>query len=99
MSRGAIPTLIEPGWISIALIGPWPARDSDGPRYRLFKYPDGVVRFAHRCDRGDRGVVECAPALTLHQVSWFPAPNVIPSILCPDCGTHGFITDGQWVNA
>jgi hypothetical protein len=22
-----------------------------------------------------------------------------PSILCPDCGTHGFVTNGQWVAA
>jgi hypothetical protein len=23
--------------------------------------------------------------------------TVTPSILCTGCGTHGFITDGQWV--
>lgn len=25
--------------------------------------------------------------------------TVPPSILCPDCGTHGFIRDSRWVPA
>jgi hypothetical protein len=22
--------------------------------------------------------------------------TITPSILCPDCGLHGFVTDGTW---
>ena len=25
--------------------------------------------------------------------------TITPSILCGECGLHGFITDGQWVSA
>lgn len=66
----------------------------------LLFYPDGTVRFMHRCDRGERGVVLCAPALaqghTVTRGSRVGRPTVRPSILCPDCGTHGFVTDGRW---
>ena len=72
-----------------------------GPTYRLLGYPDGEVRFEHRCDRGERGVIICAPALQIgngHTLTWneLGQPTVRASILCPDCGTHGFITDGRW---
>lgn len=61
----------------------------------------GDTRFAHRCDRGERGVIRCAPLLQPeHTVTSAEAgPTVSPSILCPDCGTHGFVRDGKWVQA
>lgn len=79
---------------------------------RLLNYPDGTVRFEHRCDRGERGVIVCAPALQIgpenghgHAITHdgegtrnHPRgkPTVSPSILCSDCGLHGFIVDGVW---
>ncbi len=65
-------------------------------------YEDGTARFEHRCDRGDRGVVICAPALQLgngHRIEQDDPLAITPSILCPDCDTHGFIRDGRWVSA
>lgn len=61
-------------------------------------YQDGTVRFEHRCDRGDRGVIICAPLLQLdggHTIDR-EAVTVSPSILCSDCGTHGFVRRGVW---
>jgi hypothetical protein len=76
------------------------------PSYRLLTYADGTARFEHRCDRGERGTIICAPALQIgngHTLTYQPgmhdAPTVRPSILCPDCGTHGYITDGRWADA
>lgn len=67
-------------------------------KYLLF-YPDGRHAFEHRCDRSQRGagVIICAPLVVPpdHQVA--PGPTVTPSIHCLDCGTHGFITNGQWI--
>ena len=61
-------------------------------------------RFEHRCrtlhyTEGDRQVV-CAPALANHTVSGpHDAVTVRASVLCPDCGLHGFVTDGRWSSA
>ena len=65
---------------------------------RLLGYPDGTYRVAHRCDRGDRGIIRCAPELgDGHRVDWSGKwPTVTPSIACPDCGLHGFMTYGAW---
>lgn len=101
------PFAVEPGWTGVYLI------DGPGPTFRLLTYADGTVRFEHRCDRGERGVIICAPTLQIgsgHTLAYGPcqrpecngvheAPTVTPSILCPDCGTHGFITDGRWIEA
>lgn len=60
----------------------------------------GIVRFEHVCDRGARGVIVCAPELQIdagHTLTGTAdGPTVTPSILCDDCGTHGFITNGVW---
>lgn len=104
------PFIVEPGWTASDFIA-----HPGGPTYRLLYYPDGSVRFEHRCDRGERGVIICAPALCIGPWAGTPAgthtltrndrrthacpdgePTVRASVLCPDCGTHGFITDGRW---
>lgn len=71
-----------------------------GPSYRVLFYPNGDRRFEHRCDRGPRGVIICAPLLQSDHIQTQADPlTITPSILCPDCGTHGFITNGLWVDA
>lgn len=90
--------VVEPGWSDSATIS-----NLAGPPYRLLHYSDGAVRFEHRCDRGGRGVIVCAPQLTAvnqpggHQVQWSDQPTVSPSIWCTDCGTHGFVSGGRWI--
>lgn len=87
-----VPNLVDPNWI----------RSSDvGSGHRLNWYEDGTVRFAHTCDRKERGVIICAPALQLdggHRLISEALNDVTvePSILCSDCGTHGFVRNGQW---
>lgn len=88
------PFLVDPGWIRSI-----PIPNAGGPNYRVLVYADGTHRFEHRCDRGDRGTVICAPALQLdggHRIECADPLTISPSILCPDCGTHGFIRDGRW---
>lgn len=98
MSAEVLAFAVPPGWESSAFISRW-----GGPSYRLLFYSDTEIRFEHTCDRGERGVIVCAPMLTDvnqpggHQVTGpRERPTVYPSVLCPDCGTHGFITDGRW---
>lgn len=60
---------------------------------------DGTVRFRHVCDRSarDAGTIVCSPALSdLHTVRSDDPVDVSPSILCSDCGTHGYVRDGAW---
>ena len=67
--------------------------------FRLLWREVGPPRFEHRCDRGGkRGVIVCAPSLHDDHVitGTREKPTVRASILCPDCGTHGYITDGAW---
>jgi hypothetical protein len=82
---------IDSGWVRAVKV--------DADKSVLF-YPDGTVRFGHRCDRGDRGIVDCAPALQIghgHTVTQDDPVTIVASILCEDCGTHGWVTDGRWV--
>lgn len=104
MSEPAVtPFLVPSGWTHGDMI-----YNPGGDTYRLLHYPDGVIRFEHKCDRGERGVVVCAPALRIGNGHTYTAegepthgwpngkPTVNPSILCPDCGTHGFVRGGYW---
>ena len=93
----SVPMLVEPGWQSMVLID-----RGDRTNYRVLIYGDGTHRFEHPCDRGERGVVIAAPALRLddgHTIVNRDPLTISPSILCPDCGTHGFIREGRWVPA
>jgi len=88
------PFLTPPGWTESVFIP-----HAGGPTYRVLFYPDGTARFEHRCDRGDRGVIICAPLLQLdggHRIEQREPLTISPSILCTDCGTHGFIREGRW---
>lgn len=88
------PVLVDPGWVRAV---PIPA--AGGVGYRVLFYGDGSARFEHRCDRGPRGVVICAPLLQLgggHRIVAHDPLTIEPSILCSDCGTHGFVRAGRW---
>lgn len=93
MSTGTVPDLTPIGWDTSVLI--------EGSQHWIVSYPGGYERFRHLCDRGDRGVIICAPTLSPgHQVTREAGTvSISPSILCPDCGTHGFVRDGRWVPA
>jgi hypothetical protein len=88
----------------IASYGPcihrWNVGEHLGKPLSVLKYPDETYRFAHTCDRGDRGVIRCAPLLSLHTISTpDEGLNISPSILCSDCGIHGFVRNSEWVSA
>lgn len=92
------PFLTPPGWVASVFV-----RSVGIPTYRVLTYADGVARFEHRCNRGERGTVVCAPALRLsepdgHRITQTAPLTIEPSILCPDCGTHGFIREGRWTD-
>ena len=64
---------------------------------------DGPVRIAHNCKLvGDDKRLRCAPALMIgqgHTVVTRDPLTIVASILCSDCGLHGFVTNGVWVPA
>lgn len=50
----------------------------------------------HTCKREAITVV-CAPELGIEHMILDQDPLTIhPSILCPDCGLHGFVINGEW---
>lgn len=101
-SRGETMTAECPHLVPAGAIGSTYVRNLMGPgdNYRVMWYPDGSARFEHRCDRGERGVVVCAPLLSdQHTIEQRQPLTIAPSILCSDCGTHGFIRNGRWVPA
>lgn len=75
-------------------------RSADHGVVQTLWYPGGSVGVRHVCHRTRDGLtVIAAPRLQLdnghHIISTDPV-TVTPSILCDDCGLHGFITDGVW---
>ena len=88
-----VPRFVESGAVRVVVLD-----DARSVRF----YEDASVRFDHVCDRGDRGVIRCAPALRIgegHQVVADDPLTIVASILCPDCGDHGWVRCGQWVPA
>lgn len=85
-----VPFCVRPDWEHSAMIYGW------GRSYRLLFWSDGGIGFEHTCDRGERGIIVCAPLLSSHEVTGRDKPTINPSVLCPDCGTHGFIREGRW---
>jgi len=80
----------------------WTLAGTPGRHWRGSEF-HGIVRFEHVCDRGSRGVIVCAPELQIgagHTLTGGDnGPTVRASILCEDCGTHGFVTEGRWADA
>lgn len=89
--------LVEPGWIQSVDVP-----NLAGPSIRALGYEDGTIRIEHKCRVIDNTQLIVAPALQLdagHRVEQEDPLTVSPSILCPDCGLHGFIQHGRWVPA
>ncbi|HMG43949.1 MAG TPA: hypothetical protein VK611_21630 [Acidimicrobiales bacterium] len=81
--------LVPPGWVRSQPLG----------AVIVLYYEDGSIRIEHACRVIDDTQIVCAPALRLgdgHSVVSSDPLTVVPSILCPDCGLHGFITAGAW---
>lgn len=68
-----------------------------GSALRLLVFEDGAYGIEHRCKEvGDGDHLVVAPKLKHVVTGEWPKVTVRPSVLCPDCGLHGFITDGAW---
>ena len=78
-----------------------------GNDVRLMETIDGWWRVQHPCKIVDLqdgpAPIVCAPELTRggHTVTRGTDGliTVNPSILCPDCGLHGFVRKGRWTPA
>lgn len=60
------------------------------------------VLWAHRCTKYDPprhmlGTIDVATPI--HTLMAEEPLHIEPSILCLDCGEHGFIRNGEWVSA
>ena len=45
------------------------------------------------------GIAEASPRSELWTVESFDPLTLSPSLLCPQCGHHGYIRDGRWCPA
>lgn len=87
-------------WASAYFLAPDTPRGDVG----VLVHYDGGYGVLHRCKLigHDGWRLVCAPRLQLgtgHTLVSTEPLTITPSILCPDCGLHGFVTDGRWVDA
>jgi hypothetical protein len=94
VSTDFTPDLRAPGWTT---------RQDHGNGVLTLHYPTGLIRVEHLCTRPRDGAsLLIAPTLTRqnqpygHQIIATDPLTISPSILCEDCGLHGFITNGEW---
>lgn len=83
--------LVERGWLGKVHVA---------AGMNVLFYADGSRRFEHVCDRrpGGRGVYVVAPLLGEgHRLVTLEPLTINPSIVCVDCGLHGFVLGGRWV--
>jgi hypothetical protein len=75
--------------------------DSHGHDLVMLQMDDATWRISHLCDRraSNRGIIRCAPELSDgHHIALVDGKvTVDPSILCSDCGLHGYIRDSMWL--
>lgn len=57
------------------------------------------IWWVHRCKEGKLQLGMLDVSTPIHQLVSEDPLHVEPSILCPECGDHGYIRDGQWVPA
>lgn len=93
--------LYDMGWYESLPL--WRRGDPEpNPHVTALFYGDGAIRVRHDCRVIDGQQLVVAPALQLdggHRVVQEKPLTVEPSVLCPDCGLHGFIRSGRWVSA
>ena len=81
----------------------WHERTPLGGDLYLLRFGSNELRLEHICDRGERGIVRCAPQICtdpgFHSILGVDPLTISPSILCGDCGLHGYIRDGTWTTA
>lgn len=73
-----------------------------GGGVRMAKVDDPARRYLveHTCKTVGDTTLVIAPSLSAgHQVLSEDPLTITPSILCPDCGLHGFVTEGLWRTA
>lgn len=91
MSEGDVARLVQPGWSVAVELG-------DG--IRALRYPGGPIGVEHDCRVVEGTTLVIAPRLRLgsgHTVVVDDPLTVTPSVLCRDCGLHGYIRQGRWV--
>jgi hypothetical protein len=78
----------------------WTKETPVGSGIVALHYANGEVGISHECVLPRSGYrVLYAPKLQLnggHTITSTEPLTVTPSILCGECGLHGFITDGVW---
>ena len=84
-------SLVRLGW----------SRAVDHGKVQSLHYPDGTIRVRHECHAArwpDNLRLVVAPALTVpgHIVVSVDPVTIAPSILCEDCGLHGYIENNAW---
>jgi hypothetical protein len=95
MSRDVSPVhdIRERGWVKETPVG---------NKITALEYPDGRIGISHECILPRSGYhVLYAPKLQIgggHSVTSSEPLTVTPSILCGECGLHGFITNGAWMS-
>lgn len=102
-----MPDLRHPGWSDRIVLVNEPAADPS--EKAMLVYPDGKVAFEHICVK-EAITVLCAPFLRLiedpgsfaapegnHFIQQWDPITVAPSVLCPDCGMHGFVSSATWL--
>ncbi len=74
--------------------------EHEGYPLQLLVMVDTTVRFSHVCHLRGGHTLRTAPRLQLeagHRIESMNALTISPSILCEDCGVHGFVREGRWI--
>lgn len=73
-----------------------------GQGMAILRMPDGAWRFRHPCSPKLGRPSITAPALRIgtgHTIVAERPLTISPSILCPDCDTHGWVRHGHWLES
>jgi hypothetical protein len=74
----------------------------EGHDLQVLVMVNGQMRFSHVCHLRGGHTLRIAPLLQLeagHRVEQMDPLTISPSILCEDCGLHGFVREGSWTSA